>query len=100
MLDIEITPSSGQLSELTEVLDEEGAATGTFQALLTSLMPAKIELTATVNTKQIADFNGTTLVPRVVKVEFVLPEEQIGRDPSITGEVSSEPLGRGTNAGE
>lgn len=100
VLDIEVEISSGELTELTEVLDEEGDATGTFQATLTSVDPQKIEITAKVCDKYIADFDGTNLVTRVIEVEFVLPAAQIGRDSAITGEVTSEPLGKATSAGE
>lgn len=94
VLEINITPSSGQLSSLTEILDSDGNQTGTFQAELTSFDPKKITLTAEVCNKIISIFNGTTLVPKTLEVEFVLPADE-AVDPAIIKEVSSEPLGKG-----
>lgn len=97
---IEATHSSGQLSDFVEIFDSEGQPTGTFEALLTSIQPGKIQLTATICGKELVEFNGTTLETRVLSVEFVLPEAQVGRDTAITGEVSNEPLGKSSGAGE
>lgn len=82
----------GVLSSTQEVLDENGDSTGDFTATLTSYKPTIVKLSAQVGGKDVADFNGSTLVKRIVEVEFVAPTVQ--RVPAIEGD-TPEPLGVG-----
>ncbi len=87
--EVTIQVSSGTLSQVTEILDEDGETTGQFSATLRSNIPGAIDITASVCNNIISDFDGSTLSTRIVRVEYMIPEEARRRGYDI-----KEPLGK------
>lgn len=90
VIDVNINVSGGTISEPVEILDAYGITTGEFRAELTSNIPIIINITADVAGRNFSDFDGSTLVDRVVTVEFV---DEVDFSTTVSGEVSQKPLG-------
>jgi hypothetical protein len=93
IIEATIFSDAGVLSTTQEVFDAYGDSTGDFEATLTSHEPATIKISAQVGGKDVADFNGSTLVKREIEVEVVMPRPE--RAPVLEGDIP-EPLGLGT----
>jgi hypothetical protein len=93
IVEVEFINDVGVLSSVTEELDSEGNPTGKFTANITSYSPAIVTITAKVGNRDVADFNGSDLIPREVQVEFVDAEDSRRKSTTISGEVSIEPIG-------
>jgi hypothetical protein len=89
-IDVEISASSGELSSTMEILDEYGISTGIFGATLNSFVPITSQIGATIDGYDVAYFDGYSLQPRYVYVQFVEPS-----DYQVRTEGSNEPLGVG-----
>ena len=96
VIDVEINVSSGSITTPVELLDSNGDPTGVFQSELNKLDPGIVTITATVCDRNIADFNGADLITRLVEVEFILSDDKVSKTPAVEGEVSVEPLGKGS----
>jgi len=90
-IDVNIETDSGELSNITEVLDAYGATTGEFIATITNDQSVTSSLMATIDGYYISIFDGYDLNPKVLEIEFV---ESFGSGISRS-EGSSEPLGVG-----
>lgn len=93
LITAEAFTTEGTISTTEEVLGEDGSVIGKFEAVLNSDVPLKAQITAKVLGKDISDFNGNILIPRIIEVEFVEPSELARRRGYI--DTSNEPLGIG-----
>lgn len=89
-LDVEVNASVGNVSPTTEVLDAYGVSTGIFTASLVSYFETFSQVGATVDGYDLSYFDGFTLQPRFVTVQFVEPS-----DYRVSIDGSTEPLGSG-----
>ena len=89
LVEVEIFNTKGELSLVTEILDDYGLSTGAFQATLTSDEVIISSITASVNGIVVSDQVGNDLVNREIEVKFVLPSEATGGTDPV------EPLGLG-----
>jgi hypothetical protein len=94
IIDATIFSDVGVLSGTQEVFDVNGNSTGDFEATLTSYTPTIVRVSAQVGGKDVAYFNGETLVKREIEVKFIKPVDDGDRALAITGE-RTEPLGVG-----
>lgn len=95
IVEVDFDTNFGTLSSVVTELDDGYDPTGRFISTITSLTPGIATITAQVGGRDVSYFDGYDLIPKEVQVEFVTAEEARRRATAVTGEVSTEPLGRG-----
>ena len=86
ILDVQATTTNGVLSPISEELDEFSISNGIFTTSVVMYQPGIANINASVGGIFISDFDGSTLQPRTLQLQFVTPEAI--KVPEVT-----EPLG-------
>jgi len=89
IVEIDFETNFGSVGEVIE-----NNTTGQYISTITSFTPGIANIKAKIGGRYISYFNGNNLIPKEVSVEFITSEEARRRSLAITGEVSTEPVGR------
>lgn len=87
VINVSFETDFGTLSAIQEEI-ENGEPTGKYTVTLTSLKQGFANLKAKVEDRYVSEFNGSTLIPIILQVEFVIPTA-LRQEPETT-----EPLGK------